>query len=229
MMKKNVCLSSAHPLVAAVDKNLINTAILSQYNSSLSRKESLNVVTFTNAESPPVAILNGWLQVLATRVAFQALSSQQEKLQVHINELQEYFNDLEDQVTTPSDHRMKAKLDQAKGDHKNIQQTLKNIQLWLVYFYDEGLITSSWGLRLSDPSAAPLWSLPQETRHFPGPKNDEEFLLHFLSENAEEQSWPKLPDERLAEILFRNLYKPQPVEKWSDLISNNWILEQTCH
>ena len=145
MMKKNVCLSSAHPLVAAVDKNLINTTALLQYNPSQSRKESLNVVTFPNVESPPVAILNGRLRVLATRTAFQALSSQREKLQVHINQLEEYFNDSEDRAITPGDRRMKAKLNQAKDDHKNVQQTLKNIQFWPVYFYDEGLITSSMG------------------------------------------------------------------------------------
>ena len=86
-----------------------------------------------------------------------------------------------------------------------------------------------WGLWLSDPSAAKFQSLSQETCHFPGPKNDEELPLHFLSENAEEQLWPKLPDEQLAEILFCNLYNPQSVEAWSHLISDNQILEQTCH
>lgn len=49
-------------------------------------------------------------------------------------------------MTTPGDHWMKVKLDQAKKDnHKNVQQTLKNIQLWLVYFYDKGLRASSMG------------------------------------------------------------------------------------
>ena len=100
------------------------------------------MATFPNVESPPVAILNGRLRVLAAKAAFSALSSQQVKLKIHIDDLQDHFNHLAEHTTTPSDRRMKAKLDQAKSDHENVEQTLKNIQFWPVYFYDEGLIKS---------------------------------------------------------------------------------------
>lgn len=141
MMERNICLSSSHPLLAAVDKTLIDIAALSDYDPSKSTKEDLKVATFPNAASPPVIILNGQLRVLAAQAAFEALSSQQRKLEAQVEELQNRLDGPEQRAATAVHHRARAKLDQAKEDLRNVQQTLKNIQFWPVYFYDEGLIT----------------------------------------------------------------------------------------
>ncbi|KAF9641842.1 hypothetical protein BDM02DRAFT_3194451, partial [Thelephora ganbajun] len=208
MMKRNICFSAAHPLVAAVNKSLIDTDTLSKYEPANSGEEVLQRVRFLNTQGE-ITILNGRQRVLAAQQAFTAIASQKERLQAHICVLQEWLGGM----TVPTEQRTRAKLDQATSDLGHMEQTLKNIELWPVYFYDEGK------LRL----------IPQEVQDFPGGQNDPEVLLRFLSENPQEPSQPKIPDERLADILFRNLYNRQPVKSWSHLISDNRILQNTCY
>jgi hypothetical protein len=63
---------------------------------------------------------------------------------------------------------------------------------------------------------ARLQSIPMRD-DFPGDK-DKDVLFRFLSENSDAPSLPKTPDEKLADILFRNLWDPKPKESWDHLM-----------
>ena len=73
-----------------------------------------------------------------------------------------------------------------------------------------------------------LQLIPQDIEDSPGDQKNKDLLLYFLSENPQEPSQPKNPDEKLADILFRNLYTPQSIEAWSHLIRDSRALENTC-
>ena len=81
---------------------------------------------------------------------------------------------------------------------------------------------------ITDRFTEKLQTIPGTVQDFPGDVNNKDSLLYFLAENSQEPSLPKMPDEKLADILIRNLYKPQPMTSWSHLIGENRILENAC-
>jgi hypothetical protein len=62
----------------------------------------------------------------------------------------------------------------------------------------------------------------------PQDHHNENLLLLFLSENSYEPFQPKTPNEQLGDILFRNLYNPNPPAFWKNLTVGTRILENVC-
>lgn len=227
MMKRGVCLSGSHPLLAAVDRSHLDVKMLSSdYKPSHSEKETLKVVKFTDI-AKEVTILDGHHRVLAARGAFNDVAENAEKLAAQVIDLERSFNNLGGRVTTMQ-QRSKVKLDTAKQDVKNVKKAMHNIQFWPVSFYDQGLMTFLVKGTATYLFTAKLRSIARDTQDFPGEQKNEDLLLHFLSENPQESSVLKSVDEKLADILFRNLYGPQPSQSWSHLVKGSRILKNVC-
>lgn len=227
MMKRNLCLSASYPLLAAVDGSWLDVNTVSKdYDPSHSTKDALQQAIFHGCGE--IVVLNGRQRVIAAKQSFRFISEKAGKLRAHIVDLEQEANQFEDQVMTPAERRLRTKMDQAKDDLGHLEKTLHNIQFWPVHFYDQGSIASLSEDAATDPYTGKLRSIPGKARDFPGDRNNQDCLLHFLSENVQELSQPKGPDEKLADILFRNLYGPQPIASWSHLISENRILENAC-
>jgi len=62
-----------------------------------------------------------------------------------------------------------------------------------------------------------------------GKASDPEVLLQFLSENSAQPKLSKGPNERLFEILNRNLHSPQKAADWDHLVANNRKVQIVCN
>jgi hypothetical protein len=228
MMSKNLCYSDENPLIAAVDPLLIDSTTLTlAYDCATSTKAGLTAVAFLPTANPAqVIILNGRQRVQAARSSYEQLSRTLEKLEEGIRKLEASQADAGD-LTRGLGKRIRAQLVEAEKSKKVIQSTLKNIKFWPVRFYDRGKVSYTVKQKSHHPSDK-LRSIPKETRCFPGSKEDPDVLLRFLSESTAQPQLPKGPDERLADILFKNLYKPQHVDFWKHLIGTSRVVSTIC-
>lgn len=228
MMCRNLCFSASHPLIVAVDDSALDAATLSDdYNPARSARDTLRRTTFNG--DARVVVLNGRQRVHAARQSFRMINDKVKRQKAHIDNLEEQANGFGGRVMTAAERRLRTSLDQAKEDLRHLEEMLEKIEFWPVQFYDIGLMEPLSKLSTADLFTGKLQSIPGTVQDFPEDRRDKDCLLRFLSENGPEPSQPKVPDERLAEILFHNLYTPQSNTSWSHLISDNRILESACH
>jgi hypothetical protein len=229
MMCNNICLSDAHPLIAAVDPGAIDRKTLSvTYDPSHSGKAKLKIATFRNRPRVQIVVLNGRQRVQAARETCRQLSKKVDSAEDVIKEIQ---RDAEDAYQKPGTTRI-SELDQlleaAKEGKKALKDTRKNLEFWPVQFYDKGVHVTWEGKTVPHRPLDTLQSIPTERKDFPGDRHDKDALLRFLSENSPEPLQLKTPNERLAELLFQNLYKPQPLEAWKIASGDNRIVGNIC-
>lgn len=135
MMSKNLCLSDAHPLIAAVDPVHINFATLNKdYDASDPGKAKLKNAVFL-ARPVEVLILNGCQRVYAARSSFRQLSVTLTKLCDGITELEQK---LLNKSPTSSRSRIMAQLENARNNREIVKKALRAVKFWPVRFYHKG-------------------------------------------------------------------------------------------
>jgi hypothetical protein len=132
MMEKNICLSSARPLVAAVDPSLIDLTRLTAAYQPCDPLTALDLQGLGDIE-----ILNGRQRVHAARLSFTHLSEQSRRLHDVIKGLEE---DLAPGagLTKASERRKRAQMEKAKTDKGSVQEALQSVEFWPIQLYDKG-------------------------------------------------------------------------------------------
>lgn len=138
MMRRNVCLSGSHPLLAAIDAHRLDVTSLSQgYNPLDSSKSDLRDAEF-DGRGIKIYILNGRQRVSAARQAYYYLGKKERALKGHITDLEGEVNGYGEGVVTAPERRARIKLRQTQDDLKVLQETIHNVEFWPIHFYDKG-------------------------------------------------------------------------------------------
>lgn len=135
VLSKNVCLSDAHPLIAAVKSSAIHPDSLSPaYDPSTSTKKSLVQILSRGSAPMEVIILNGRQRVQAARASYRKLLSVQGEIEEAIGRLQVELARAEGHAKQV-ESRTKKRLNDAKERLDIVKKTLENIRSWPVRFY----------------------------------------------------------------------------------------------
>jgi hypothetical protein len=245
MMEAGECHNRSNPIVVAIDREAIEPGCLTKTHDAATHPPTTKTAIFTST-SPRLEVLAGVHRILASRRTSARLQSEILVLRGFQKNVEESIEEARDDGEADYDPEAEGGANRtaanecARDTVQTInskisvkEETIKTASVWPVYFYDIGQYSHSPEHELAANGSLSTDELRQHGRKAKPEKDggaaNSEVLLRFLTKNTTEPRSTRTSNERLSEILDRNLHSPEPAEAWSYLVGENRTVQTVCN
>ena len=244
MMEAGECHNRSNPIVVAINREAIELECLTKPHDA-AHLSTTKTAIFTST-SPRLEVLAGVHRILASRRASARLQSEVLLLKDVLQNVKDSVEEARDDGDADYDPEAEGRANEAAVKESALrtvtvlgskisvkQETVEMASVWPVYFYDLGQYSHPPEHEPVADGSLSTDVLRQRGREAKPEKDggaaNSEVLLRFLTKNTTQPRSTRTSNERLSEILDRNLHSPAPAEAWSHLVGDNRTVQTVCN